>query len=85
MTGPLTFPPLPAGDLEVLEFEREVWKYQGAKDATIRERFACPPTHYYRRLHRILLDPAAVAYDPQLVRRLRDLAAQRARSRGAAL
>jgi hypothetical protein len=33
-------------DLEraVLDFERSWWKYEGAKDAAIRERFGCSST-----------------------------------------
>lgn len=70
-------------DVEILDFEREWWKYAGAKEQAVRERFDVSPTRYYQLLNRVIDDEAAVAYDPMLVKRLRRLRAQRQRQRAA--
>lgn len=54
----------------ILEFERQWWKFAGAKEAEIRERFDCSSTAYYREMNAVIDSPAALAYDPLLVRRL---------------
>lgn len=66
MTATLT-----AGDMELLEFERATWKYPGARDAAILERFGLSRTAYLQRLLALAQHPAAAAYDAQLVARLR--------------
>jgi len=71
-------------DRELLEFERQWWKYPGAKETAIRERFDLSMTRYYAALNRLLDQPAALEHDPLLVRRLRRLRAARARQRSAA-
>lgn len=65
----------------MIDFERAWWKFAGAKEAAIRERFACSSTIYYQRLNHVLDLPAALAYDPLGVRRLRRLRAARQRQR----
>lgn len=67
----------------ILDFEREWWRYAGAKEHAIRERFGLSTTRYYQLLNRIIDDDAALAYDPMLVRRLRRLRAARQRQRAA--
>jgi hypothetical protein len=67
----------------ILDFEREWWKYAGAKEQAIRERFDLSPTRYYQLLNRIIDDEEAVAYDPMLVKRLRRMRAARQRQRAA--
>jgi hypothetical protein len=66
--------------MEVLAFERTEWptdvsrfgvRSQGRKEAAVLERFGFRLTRYYQLLNRIIDDPAAMAYDPQLVARLR--------------
>lgn len=74
---------LTAADLEVLEFERARWKYQGRKQAVALERFGVMPPRYYQRLAAILDHPDAAAYNPQLVRQLRASRAQRSAHRAA--
>jgi hypothetical protein len=54
-----------------LDLEAGWWRYAGTKDAAIRDRFGEGPSAYYRRLGRLLDDPAAMAHAPVLVRRLR--------------
>ena len=70
-------------DAAILDFEREWWRYAGAKEQAVRERFDVSPTRYYQLLNRIIDDAAAEAYDPMLVKRLRRLRAQRQRQRAA--
>ena len=74
--------PLTVADMEILEFARTSWKYDGAKTQAIRERFACqgpdPLTWFHQRLNPLLSNPAAEVYDPDLVRRLRRLRDARA-------
>ena len=67
----------------ILDFEREWWKYAGAKEQAIRERFDLSPTRYYQLLNRIMDDDDALAYDPMLVKRLRRMRAARQRQRAA--
>lgn len=68
---------------EILDFEREWWKYAGAKEQAIRERFDVSPTRYYQLLNRVIDDERALAFDPMLVKRLRRLRASRQRQRAA--
>jgi hypothetical protein len=67
----------------ILDFEREWWKYAGAKEQAVREHFDLSPTRYYQLLNRVIDDPSAEAYDPMLVKRLRRLRASRQRQRAA--
>ncbi len=70
-------------DLAILDFERQWWKYAGAKEQAIRDRFEMSAARYYQVLN-VLIDQAdALAADPLLVRRLRRLRATRQRARSA--
>jgi hypothetical protein len=71
-------------DTMTLDFERQWWKYPGAKDAAIHTHFAETTTRYYQRLGRLIDDPAALAYDPLLVKRLQRLRDLRRDARSAA-
>lgn len=55
----------------VLALERQRWRYAGAKEAAIRERFELSATQYYQLLNTIIDDPEAYVAEPQLVKRLR--------------
>lgn len=70
-------------DARILEFERQWWKYAGAKEQAIRELFDCSATRYYQLLNALIDDPAALAADPMLVKRLRRMRAARQRTRSA--
>ena len=70
-------------DQAVLDFERQWWKYAGAKEQAIREQFAMSSTRYYQVLNAIIDRPEALVHDPLLVRRLRRLRAARQRARSA--
>lgn len=77
-------PALTAADMEVLAFERERFRYAGAKEAAVLTRFGDTPTRYYQRVDALLDHPAALAYDPELVNRLRRGRDQRRAARSAA-
>ena len=70
-------------DREILAFERQWWKYAGAKEQAIRELFDMSTTRYYQVLNALIDTPAAMAADPMLVKRLRRLRASRQRQRSA--
>ena len=70
-------------DREVLDFERQWWKYAGAKEQAVREKFDMSSTRYYQVLNALIDRPEALAHDPLLVRRLRRLRAARQRARSA--
>jgi Protein of unknown function (DUF3263) len=70
-------------DREILNFERQWWKYAGAKEQAVREKFEMSSTRYYQVLNALIDRPGALAFDPLLVRRLRRLRAARQRARSA--
>ena len=68
-------------DRAILDFERSWWTETGPKDTAIRERFELSGTRYYQLLTELLDDPAALDYDPLLIRRLRRVRERRRRAR----
>jgi hypothetical protein len=70
-------------DAELLAFERQWWKYAGAKEQAIRDKFQMSATRYYQVLNALIDKPEALAHDPLLVKRLRRLRATRQRNRSA--
>jgi hypothetical protein len=70
-------------DHDILEFERQWWKYAGAKENAIRESFDMSATRYYQVLNALIDRPEALVADPLLVRRLRRMRAERQRVRSA--
>lgn len=70
-------------DQEILAFERQWWKYAGAKETAVREKFDMSSTRYYQVLNALIDRPESLEYDPLLVRRLRRLRAARQRQRSA--
>ena len=70
-------------DREILAFERQWWKYAGAKEQAVRELFGLSATRYYQVLNALIDSPAALAHDPMLVKRLRRMRATRQRARSA--
>ncbi|GIG22575.1 hypothetical protein Cch01nite_32990 [Cellulomonas chitinilytica] len=89
----ITVDTLPAGipgttglserDEQILAFERQWWKYAGAKEQAIRELFDMTATRYYQVVNALIDDPAALAHDPMLVKRLRRMRSSRQRARTA--
>jgi len=68
---------------EILAFERQWWRYAGAKEQAIRERFGMSATRYYQTLNGLIDRPEALTVDPMLVKRLRRLRSGRQRARAA--
>lgn len=79
--------PVPDGlsdrDREILTFERQWWRYAGAKEQAIRDLFGMSATRYYQILNALIDCPEALAFDPMLVKRLRRLRTARQRARSA--
>jgi hypothetical protein len=86
-----TLPPAPVDhaaqlserDRDVLTFERQWWKYAGAKEQAIKDLFDMSATRYYQVLNTLIDRPEALVADPMLVKRLRRLRTTRQRNRSA--
>jgi hypothetical protein len=76
VTGQLT-----TREMTILTFERNWWRYGGAKEAVLREHLAMSSAHYYQALNALLDRPEALEHDPLLVKRLRRLRTARQRQR----
>ena len=70
-------------DQQILAFERQWWKYVGAKEQAVRELFEMSATRYYQVLNALIDSPAALAHDPMLIKRLRRMRSTRQRARTA--
>ena len=68
-------------DHHILTFERNWWKYAGAKEEAIKASFGLSATRYYQVLNALVDRRESLAADPMLVKRLRRLRASRARVR----
>lgn len=68
-------------DAAILSFEKQWWKYAGAKEQAVRELFDLSATQYYQVLNTLLDSPAALTAEPMLVKRLRRMRASRQRDR----
>ncbi|WP_084128894.1 DUF3263 domain-containing protein [Demequina sp. NBRC 110055] len=68
-------------DAAILAFERQWWKYGGAKEDAIRELFRMSATQYYQVLGALIDTVAALEADPMLVKRLRRMREARQRGR----
>lgn len=70
-------------DREILAFEtqHQFWRYAGAKEAAILERWDMTATRYYQRLNALIDDPEALAIAPTVVNRWRRLREQRQQAR----
>lgn len=74
---------LTARDEAVLAFERQWWRYAGAKEQAVREQFDMSATRYYQVLNALIDRREALEFDPLLVKRLRRLRQTRQRARSA--
>ncbi|MFW6597495.1 DUF3263 domain-containing protein [Propionibacteriaceae bacterium Y2011] len=70
-------------DAEIIAFERQWWKFPGAKEQAIRDNFDMSATRYYQILNALIDRPEALAHDPLLIKRLRRLRETRQRARSA--
>ena len=60
-------------EMAILEFERNWWRYAGAKEAAIKELFDLTAPRYYQLLNDLIDRDDALAASPMLVKRLRRL------------
>ena len=74
-------PALTEREAQILAFESKWWKHAGAKEQAIRDVFDLSATRYYQLLNGLLDNPAALAFEPVVVGRLRRLRSTRSRSR----
>jgi len=85
-SGPVADVPadgLTSRERDILAFERQWWRYAGAKEQAIRDLFSMSSTRYYQVLNALIDRDEALAHDPMLVKRLRRLRASRQRQRSA--
>lgn len=68
---------------QIIDFERQWWKYAGAKEQAIKDLFDLSATRYYQLLNELIDTQEALEHDPMLVKRLRRMRAQRQKSRSA--
>ncbi len=70
-------------DQAIFGFERQWWKYSGAKEQAIRELFDMSATRYYQLINSLIDTPEALEFDPMLVKRLRRMRSSRQAARTA--
>lgn len=58
-------------EVRILEFEKNWWRYAGAKESAIKELFDMKPPAYYQLLNNLIDRPDAMVAAPMLVKRLR--------------
>ena len=58
-------------EVRILEFEKDWWRYAGAKESAIKDLFDMKPPAYYQLLNNLIDRPDALALAPMLVKRLR--------------
>lgn len=58
-------------DRSLLAFEGQWFRQPGSKEQSIRDTFGLNVTRYYQWVNAVIDDPAAMEYDPVLVKRLR--------------
>ena len=73
-------PELSTEELAILDFEQN-WTGRAAKKNDAIAALGMTPAHYYLVLGRLVDRPAALMENPELIRRLRRLRAQRAAER----
>ena len=74
--------PLTDRDRAILDFERSWWvDATVSKEQTIRQKLGMSPGRYYEVLNRLLELPAAMDYDPLVIRRRRRNRDERRRAR----
>ena len=73
--------PLSERDARILDFERQWWRFAGAKEDSRADLFQMSATEYYQVLNALIDSHSALAHDPMLVKRLRRMRASRQRGR----
>ena len=69
-------------DRAMLDLEGELYRYLGAKEATVRQRFGLSLVQFNARVLWLIEQPAGLAYAPATVRRLQRLRDMRLAARG---
>lgn len=64
---------LASEDRVILDFERAWWQEPGPKDQAIELGLGLSAAVFYERLRELVFSPAALAYDPLTVKRVRSL------------
>ncbi|PDQ34321.1 MAG: hypothetical protein B5766_11790 [Candidatus Lumbricidophila eiseniae] len=72
---------LSAQELTILSFEARLWPSSAAKAEATRRELALTAARYYRILGGLIDSPAALRYDPMLIRRLQRMRAARLAAR----
>ena len=74
---------MPLTDLKrhLLDFASLWWKYAGAQEQAIRDRFDLSGTAYWRKVNDLLDRPEALAYAPTTVKRLQRVRGERQQAR----
>jgi hypothetical protein len=65
----------------ILEFERNWWRFAGAKESAIKEQFDLTAPRYYQLLNDLIDREDALEASPMLVKRLRRLREARMQAR----
>jgi Protein of unknown function (DUF3263) len=60
-------------DVRILDFERQWWRYAGAKEIGIKEQFGLSTREYYELLNNLIDRDDALDASPLLIKRLRRL------------
>ena len=68
-------------EIKMLDFERQWWRYAGAKESAIKELFDLTPHAYYQMLNNLIDREDALIAEPILVKRLRRLRESRTAAR----
>ena len=68
-------------EIKMLDFERQWWRYAGAKESAIKELFDLTPPAYYQMLNNLIDREDALLAEPILVKRLRRLRESRTANR----
>jgi hypothetical protein len=68
-------------EVKMLDFERQWWRYAGAKESAIKELFDLTPPAYYQMLNNLIDREDALSAEPILVKRLRRLRESRTATR----
>ena len=68
-------------ELRILDFERQWWRYAGAKESALKELFNMNPPAYYQMLNNLIDREDALLFAPMLVKRLRRLREARTTAR----
>lgn len=74
-------PDLTDRERAILDLERSWWLEDGTKESVIRATLSLSPTRYYQLLAALIDRPAARAYDPLVIHRLRRVRVRRRRAR----